>query len=72
MKDRPVPLAFPDDDLDFDNHDHHHNRHEAEVFQHVDLRVLSRRGHPAGFFILTGNDERMVDAKPVMAFSPDR
>jgi hypothetical protein len=66
LKDRPAPLTFFDDYLDFYNHDHHHQRQEVVSCKHSDLRVLSRWGSPAGFFMLTAKYEQIVYAGHVI------
>jgi hypothetical protein len=62
LQDRPAPLTFFDDYLDFYDHDYHHKRQEVVSCEHSDLRVLSRRGNPAGFFILTAMYEQSASS----------
>jgi hypothetical protein len=45
-RDRPTPLLLPDDDLDFDGHDHHNQRQERKVMYHG----LPPSVEPAGQF----------------------
>jgi hypothetical protein len=61
MKDRPEPLAFLDDDLDFYNHDHYHYRQEVKMsVAHLFLQVEAGGEIPPAFPFLTGKYEGMV------------
>jgi hypothetical protein len=61
--DWPIPLPRLHDDLDFNIKDHHKYQQEGEmVKQHLYLRLISRRDHPAGFFVLTAIGEESVYA----------
>jgi hypothetical protein len=50
MKDRPEPLAFLGDDLDFYNHDHHHYRQEVKMsVAHLFLQIEAGGETPPAF-----------------------
>ena len=49
-KDRPEPLAFLDDDLDFYDHDHQDQRQEVKMFcSHLFLQVEAGGKIPSAF-----------------------
>jgi hypothetical protein len=50
VKDRPEPLAFLDDDLDFNDHDHQHKRQEVKMsVAHLFLQVEAGGKIPSAF-----------------------